>query len=176
MEVIMQQLLKLGMPLLLAGCAFSSVERPNLDKYQSLVRTSESFKISEAGATRAAEISLKALGYDVDTSIPELGLLKTKPRQVIASDVCDCGKWNGREISGTASSLLQIQFDREAPDAVTVKIKHVCATEFTGRNLFGIPTHHETYQCASRGIVESKYWDLMRRAVQHQDLENQDVH
>jgi hypothetical protein len=155
----------IGISFLISGCAFAPVERANADKYRSSIITSETFKISEDAAKNAVRISLRALGYEIESEIPELGLLRTKPEGVIVPDICDCGKWNGREISETASSAPQIRIDPVGPDTVTVTIIHYCSMNFTGRNLFYIPTHRESYICPSRGVIESQFWDYLHRAL-----------
>lgn len=159
--------LYLAATFLLIGCAFAPVEKPSLDKYQASISSPKTFKISMNNATKATQVTLKALGYETESITPELGLMRTKPRNIMISGNCDCGSWNGTEVSGSATSVLNIQIDPQGADSVSIKIKHSCATSFTGRNLWYVPTHRETYQCASRGNVESQFWDVMQRAVLH---------
>jgi len=154
---------------LLGGCAFSSVDRPNVDKYQPLLSTAETFQVPENIALEKSQLALKALGYQLEPVVPELALVRTRPRNVITPAVCDCGEWNGRQVSGYASSSVELRLDRQGADAVRIGLRHSCVVNFTGRNLFHIPTHRETYECASRGRVENEVWDALRRVFRAQN-------
>lgn len=148
----------------LSGCAFSPVTRPALDKYAQAITPSRSFDTSTEVALKAAEAVFVDIGYTVDVATPDLGGLRSKVLSVMVPGPCDCGTWNGNEITGTASSLLQVRATPEG-SAVSVQLTHTCAVEFTGRNIYHMPTRRETYPCASTGAVERKFWDLMDRAL-----------
>lgn len=148
-----------------AGCAFSSVDRTSVDKYRSTFSTSESLKANPGLATDASKSALEAIGYEVQSVTPELGLLRTRAREVSVPTTCDCGSWNGRDVSGVANSFLVVRVQPEGADKTSLRVEHSCAVNFTGRNLFGGVTRQETYECASRGVVERQFWDALRQTV-----------
>jgi hypothetical protein len=134
--------------LLLNSCAFAPVNRPDINQYSSNFSTTKSFNISVEDLTSAAKSSIEAMGYEIQSVTPELGTLRTKTRLVMIPDICDCGTWNISVISGTADSSVIIAI-KPLKNENTVNISHYCATNFTGRNLWGAPTRKDVYQCAS---------------------------
>jgi hypothetical protein len=148
-----------------AGCAFSPVNRPALNKYGSSITPSKSFSATSEAALKAAELSIVDIGYTVDAVTPELEGLRSKVLSVMIPGPCDCGTWNGNEVTGSASSMLEVRATPDGPGSVSVRLTHTCAVQFTGRNIYYMPTRRETYPCASTGTVERKFWDLMARAL-----------
>jgi hypothetical protein len=150
--------------LALCGCAFSPVNRPALDKHAASITPAKSFPITAEAALRAAEVSIIDIGYTVDVVTPEVGGLRSKVLSVTIPGPCDCGTWNGNEITGAAASMLQVRAIHDGQET-SVQLTHTCVVEFTGKNIYQMPTRRETYPCASTGVVERKFWDLMALAT-----------
>ena len=121
--------------------------------------------MSPEAATDAAKGALQGMGYEIQSVTEELGQLRTKVRAVATPKTCDCGTWNGSEVSGNAESSFVVTTAAQGTEKVILRIEHTCATTFTGRNLYGGTTRQETYQCASRGIVERQFWDTLRKVL-----------
>jgi hypothetical protein len=143
--------------LLLTSCAFAPVNRPNINKYSSDFSTTKTFNIPVEDLTSAAKSAIEAIGYEIQSSTPELNSFRTKVRAVIVPDICDCGTWNMRHVTGIADSSVIITV-KPSKYGNTVDIVHYCAANFTGRNLWGLPTSKDAYQCASKGVVENEFW------------------
>ena len=150
--------------MVLGACAFSPVHRPNINTYGSDF-TGKSFNVSSEAATSAARSALEAMGYEIQSVTPELGMIRTKDRLVIIPEICDCGTWNGRVISGTASSSIKLKIEARGPNEVSIQLEHICATTFTGRNLYYMPTRRETYQCASNNQTEGQFWKTLQQIL-----------
>jgi hypothetical protein len=149
----------------LAGCAFSPVDRPSIEG--SAISKTEPFASTEDAAIAASKISLKAMGYEVSSFTPEMGQMRTNNYSVAIAENCNCGEWNSRPIAGNAQSSLQIRVDPKGSGSVLLQVTHVCTINFVGRNLWGMPTRRETYQCASTGRIESEFLDGVRRVLAH---------
>jgi hypothetical protein len=132
-----------------SGCAFSPVTRPDINANASSITTSQSLKISSDKAMNAAKSTLEALGYEIQSMTPELGQVRTKGRPILIPENCDCGKWNGTDVSGTGTDAIKVTTEALGPDETSFRIADVCGVVFTGRNLHGGITRQETYQCAS---------------------------
>ena len=149
----------------LSGCAFSPVTRPNPAQYLGQFRQQDTFSDTVENGTDAAKATIEALGWEILTTNPDLGLARSKTRKVIIPDVCDCGSWNGGTIAGTADGVLVVNLESKGQNESTVKVSLECVTNFTGRNLHGATTRQETYACASRGIVEGQFLDTFSRVL-----------
>jgi hypothetical protein len=150
---------------LASGCAFSAVRRPDPDLYSSGFSREQRISISSAGALAAAKSTLEAMGYEIQSVTPELGQIRTKAVQVAIPQLCDCGTWNRDSVRGTADSILTVRVTAGGTGNSTVTIEHVCGTNFSGQNLYGATTRRETYQCASRGMVEKNFWSTFDQIV-----------
>jgi hypothetical protein len=154
--------------LALSACAFSAVNRPPTAKYATGIKTSAIYPVGLKQAMKATADSFGSLGYQVLSSSIELSEMKSNVLQVVIPSTCDCGTWNGGTVGGTADSNLRVRFtDASTTEHVATRfdIEFVCGTRFRGHNLYGAVTRDETYACASRGIVESKFWDTVSRWV-----------
>src|SRR5438067_121381 len=123
--------------MLLAGCAFSSVDRANPDKYQSAISSSEPLTTNPTAAMDASKSALEAIGYEVLSVSPELGSVRTKVRAVRVPDNCHCGTWNGNVVSGNANSTIILKAVAQSTGGALIGIGHSCNVNFSGRNLFG---------------------------------------
>lgn len=146
----------------LSGCAFSSVNRP--DPATSNAVTHMDLKAPEAVVVKAAESALTSMGYEIEGGSADTGIVRTKVKTVATPEACDCGTWNAGTISGTAESVFVAKIDA-AQSGSAVSIEHTCRTNFTGRNLFYMPTRRESYSCVSKGSIEREFWDATQRAV-----------
>ncbi len=104
------------------------------------------------------------MGYEVDVASNETGMVRSKPKSVPTPDFCDCGTWNASTITGTADSILIAKTD-VIQGGTSISLEHSCRTNFTGRNLFYVPTRRENYECVSKGNVEQEFWTATRRAL-----------
>lgn len=152
----------------LTGCAFSPVNRPNVDRYLHQFLQSQVFATTIQGGAEASKSALEVMGYETLTVNIDIGLVRTKVRQVTLPDVCDCGTWNGGTIHGTADSTVIVNVESKTDKEVSVQVSTQCITNFTGHNLYGVTTRQETYQCASRGVVENAFWSALRRVLSAQ--------
>lgn len=143
--------------LALTGCAFSSVDRPNVQQFKTRI-TSANFPLLQKGdALDIAGAAMRSIGFEVGSSTPELGEVKSAAKPALVPLVCDCGSWNGTQISGTADSVFSVSIERSGTSDALLKFNIACATNFKGQNLFGATTRNETYQCASTGVLEDRF-------------------
>src|SRR5205807_6195146 len=104
--------------------------------------------------------ALEAMRFEVEAVTPELGTIRTREKEVAIPVVCDCGTWNFEPVQGPGSSIVIVNI-AERPAATQVAIDYQCSMAFTGHNLYGAPTHQETYRCASRGRIETEFWSTL---------------
>jgi hypothetical protein len=147
----------------LTGCAFSPVDRPSIEKYKPKVIVAAFPRMLKSDGMDISAAALRSVGYEVGASTPELGEVKSTARNVMVPQLCDCGSWNGTQITGTAESMISITVEDHGTESAVLKINHVCATNFKGQNLFGATTRNETYQCASTGSMENQLLDNFRK-------------
>lgn len=141
----------------LTGCAFSSVDRPNVEKFKPKITTASFPNLQKSDAMEIAGVALRSIGYEVGSATPELSEVKSVSKPAMVPQICDCGSWNGNQISGTADSMIAVTVENPGTALATLKINFVCATSFKGQNLFGATTRAETYQCASTGAIENQF-------------------
>jgi hypothetical protein len=141
------------------------VNRPDPAKYAASIEKTQTLKVSDENARVASRKTLEAMGYEIQAFTPELHLVSTKPHAVGTPAVCDCGTWNGSDVSGAAQSTLKLTTQAVDDSVSVLKLEHTCAANMTGRNLYGGITHQETYQCASRGVVEKEFWNTLRTVI-----------
>ncbi|WP_124514896.1 hypothetical protein [Acidovorax sp. FJL06] len=151
----MKRVLSLCMTVLVTGCAFSPVDKPVAAKHVSQDKLWQVKSKDTVAVLDATKVALESAGYETASTTPELGELKTKPKQLPIPEHCDCGTWNSGVVQGSAQSVLVATFKTQPNDEGALKISHGCATTFMGRNLYGAVTTQETYVCASRGQTES---------------------
>lgn len=151
------------------GCAFSAVNRPPVNRYHSQFTREMVFALPRSTTLEVATRTLEAMGYELQAVTNELGQIRTKVRAVATPQVCDCGTWNLSPVSGSAESLLLVRITDASEGQAKVALEHMCATTFTGQNLYGATTRREVYQCASRDVVEKEFWSTMEQIVQAQD-------
>lgn len=169
---------RLGLTLLVStlavGCAFSAVKRTPIDRYSRTISREQTVSVAPSSALDIAKSSLEAMGYEVQSVTPELGQVRTKALAVAIPDVCDCGTWNLDPVRGTADSFFTINVSEAVSGGATVVIEHVCGTNFAGQNLYGATTRRESYQCASRGIIEKNFWatfeKILQARAQHKEI------
>lgn len=148
---------------LLAGCAFSSVDRPNVEKYKPLVAAYSFPNLQKNDALDIAAAALRSIGFEVGATTPELGEVKSLARPAMVPLACDCGSWNGTQINGTADSMFSVAVANAGTENTTIRTHYACATNFKGQNLWGATTRNETYQCASTGVIERQFIDNFSR-------------
>ena len=146
----------------LAGCAFSPVEKAPITKYVDSQEVKEFSGLSKDAAMDIARSALQSTGYEVISFVPELGEIRTKTRLVATPAQCDCGTWNGNVVSGNADSVFIVTAKNQGENKVGVKAGFGCAVTFSGKNLYGAVTKVESYNCASRGVVEGQFWERFR--------------
>jgi hypothetical protein len=106
------------------------------------------------------------MGWEVLTVIPEIGFVRSNMRTVPVPDFCDCGTWNGREISGEAEATMVIDIKPTDSGEASFELVFQCILNFKGKNWYGATTRHETYACASNGGIENYFWALLRRIIE----------
>lgn len=146
--------------LLATGCAFAPVDRPAAAKHTPQAKTWQVKSKDVPAVLDAAKAAFESAGYETASITPELGELKSKGRPVSIPDVCDCGTWNGTVIGGSAQSAVTATYKLQSTDEGILQLNHLCATQFRGRNIYGMVTRREAYACASRGQIET---DLSQR-------------
>ena len=109
-----------------------------------------------------ARSALQSTGYEVISFVPELGEIRTKSKPVASPGMCDCGTWNGAVVTGNAESVFIVTAKNQTDGKVGVKAGFGCATTFSGTNLYGAVTKVETFNCASRGVIEGQFWEKFR--------------
>jgi hypothetical protein len=151
----------------MAGCAFAPVTRVPANRYYARFQHSQVVELGREDAMNAARSSLEAIGFEMQSVTPELGIIRTRPRVVMIPEVCDCGSWNGDTVHGTAlsSMVITVKDAPAGPRASLIEIDHSCVFQFTGHNLYGGVTREETYACASRGGLESEFWQTLKRFI-----------
>ena len=164
-DVIIRFLSYLPITLILSGCAFASVNRPSIDLYNQNIVPKETIALNSSATLDIAKDALEGMGYEIQTINKDLRLVRTKPLSVIVPNVCDCGTWNGNTISGTANSMIIVKVVAASAESSTLTIEHECFVNFAGHNLYGITTRSESYQCASRGIIEKEFWYTLNRIL-----------
>jgi hypothetical protein len=150
----------------LFGCAFSAVNRPNPNLYSRTIKKSETLDGTKASGMKLAKDVLGVMGYEILNSNDDLGLIQTRAASVMVPQICDCGTWNLDPVGGVAESVLKVTVQAISADKFSVDLEHVCGTNFKGQNLYGATTRQETYQCASRGSVEGKFWETLEKIVE----------
>lgn len=146
------------------GCAFSPVKRPNPQLFYNNFDHSRSVNLPVAEALDAARSAVEAVGFEVQSVTAELGLIRSKAMSVAIPAVCDCGTWNMSPVSGSAELALTVTVTARDAGAM-VAVEGVCGTNFSGQNLYGATTRRETYQCASRGTLEQRFWTALGQIV-----------
>jgi hypothetical protein len=146
----------------LGGCAFSPVAKVNFDAYFAQFPREKTVPMSASEATAIAKATLEAMGYGIQSATPELGEILTKAQQVPIPAWCDCGTWNLDPVKGTADSAIKV-FLTETNQSTRIVLDHGCGTTFNGQNLNGATTVHEVYRCASRGQVETAFWEKFEK-------------
>jgi hypothetical protein len=146
---------------LLTGCAFSPVRKVDPVQYLGSFVSDRPVPLGTQEALDAAKGAAEAMGYSTQSVTPELGQLRTAALQVQIPEVCDCGSWNLDPVRGTADSLLVVRVTAAAGGGSVVHVEHLCGTSFSGQNLYGATTRRDTYQCASRGLVEGRFLDTL---------------
>lgn len=147
------------------ACAFSPVRRPEVKPHVSRAPEGMALDLSVGDAVEASKEALEAMGYEILTANPALGLVRTKVRSIPVPEKCDCGTWNASPVKGTAESTVIVNTQSEGEDKVSISISMECITNFTGQNLYGATTRRETYPCASRGIIEQEFWPTLQRIL-----------
>ena len=159
----MRVLLGLAAVLTASGCAFSPVNAPAPEKYTPLDSKVEIKNLDKDQTIEVVKNALTSFGYEVASVIPELGEVKTKNLQVKIPERCDCGTWNGNVVTGSAQSRMEVIVSNAQPAGTKATIKHFCATEFYGRNIYGMITTQQSIVCASRGAIEKEILDKIDR-------------
>lgn len=150
---------------MLAGCAFSSVTRVSPAQYAAQIKREASYSASVEQATEAAKNAIEAMGWAIQTSNPAMGVARSLVRPVTVPEVCDCGTWNGKAVAGTADSVVIVNVETAEDGLSRVKLGVECMVNFRGTNLYGVTTRQEAYACASRGSIESTFWETYERAM-----------
>ncbi|MEI8122743.1 MAG: hypothetical protein WCI20_11880 [bacterium] len=141
----------------LSGCAFAPVDKPNIEKHGPRIVEVAFPNLKGADGLSIAEATLKSIGFEVAAMTAELNEVKTKTKPAMIPQICDCGSWNGNQITGTADSVMAVTVQNSGTVQANLKINFVCAASFKGTNLWGVTTRAETYQCASTGALEKQF-------------------
>jgi hypothetical protein len=160
MRVVSRSLSVLGL-VVLSGCAFSPVSKPDPGKYLASVAKAATYEATEAQVLDASKSSLEAMGYGIQTVNADVGLVRTQVAPILVPQNCDCGSWNLSPVSGTADSVLEVRVKTLAGGLSGVEVEHLCGTRFAGQNLYGATTVQEVYRCASRGYAEKKFLETL---------------
>jgi hypothetical protein len=144
------------------GCAFAPVSKVNYDAYFSHFAREKTYPMSSSDAMEISKKTLGAMGYEVQAVTPELGTILTKTQRVAIPALCDCGTWNFAPVTGSAESTLKVSLT-EMGDSTRIVLEHGCGTTFSGQNLYGATTVRDAYRCASRGQIETDFWDKFDR-------------
>ena len=163
-----QCFLAITLLVVLSSCAFAPVSRPDLSKYHGQYPLLETFPISVEEGTKAAKNTLKVMGLEVQTAIPRIGLVRSKKTIIPVPDFCDCGTWNGKEISGDAEAILVVDVQPAGSGETTFELVFECILNFKGKNWYGATTRRETYACASKGYIENYFWTILGRTIKAQ--------
>jgi hypothetical protein len=137
-----------------------------VNRYHSQFPREQTFALPSGASLDAATSAVQAMGWEIQAITAELGQLRTKARAVTAPEICDCGTWNMSPVRGTAESSLIIRVADAGDGQSMVSLENLCSTNFAGQNLYGATTRRESYQCASRGVIEREFWATMERIVQ----------
>jgi hypothetical protein len=149
----MKIVITIGVCIILHGCAFSAVKRPDITTTNNPVVGS--YNLSNKQATENASKALTIMGYTPVTDSD--GGIVTNMVAIPVPANCDCGTWNGKDVTGTANSQFKVKFVGDGN--VKMDLLFSCGVTFTATNLYGVPTRSEQYQCASKGIIERKFLD-----------------
>ena len=147
----------------LASCAFAPVSRPNKEKIEGNILRQISCESDPATALPIASEALRSMGYEILWENKELFSILTKDKVVDTTNICDCGKWNFSKVNGTAITTIEIQIEPNKKGGSIINITPKFKTTFTGRNLFGLTTRTETYECASTGKLETEFWQMFSK-------------
>jgi hypothetical protein len=152
--------------LLLNACAFSAVKRPNPVQYAGSFKKTTTIEGTKASGMQLSKEVLGVMGYEVSNANDDLGLIRSKVVQVVVPETCDCGTWNMAPVGGSGDSVLQVTVQAVNDAEVNLTLEHSCGTNFKGQNLYGATTRQETYQCASRGVVERLFWATLAKIIE----------
>lgn len=139
----------------LSGCAFTAFDRPQIDTSQPL--PTRSFDLPPSEAFKVASETALSLGYEIDISDPQRGLIRTKSMGYSIQGYANCGSWHGVQLGGVVVNVLIIQVKEEAAGKSVVSLDSRLAGFFQGRNGMGMVTREESFRCVSYGGVETRY-------------------
>jgi hypothetical protein len=151
--------------MIISGCAFSSVDRPNVNQFHNQFQQSKRLEVGKQDAIEMTKIALLSMGYEIHMADQYLGLVRTKTRNVPVPEIGDCGTWNSNIIQGAADSVLIVNIAAPSLTESDVSLDHQINTNFTGRNLYGAPTRIESYPCASKGVIENQFWTAIQKII-----------
>lgn len=135
--------------LILSACAFSPVKRP--DTVEAIKPLVNSYDVSSVKAKESLEGALVVVGYEPIRDGDDNVL--TKARNLDVPEYCDCGTWNGKQVTGFAASVIRTNVIGAGP--VILELSHLCKVTFTGTNIYGVVTRQEQYSCASNRKMEN---------------------
>lgn len=141
---------------LLSSCAFSPVTKP-IDETKEATKITRQYSISPEEAFSVSRKSLKLVGYKESMALAEEGVIKTEPSLGKVTDQYDCGTWNGRVITGSCDSTALVNIS-ESVNGSNISMETTCVTSFTGKNLWGMTTRKETFDCKSNGKLEELFF------------------
>lgn len=151
--------------LIFSACEFRHVSQPDVDKYYNNFVRKKTVALNSSAALEVAKNALEGMGYEIQSINKEIGIVRSKPRQEVVPNVCDCGTWNLDPVHGTADSTVIINVEAVSAERSTLTIEHECFVIFSGRTRYGVTTHRESYFCASRGVIENEFWSILNRIL-----------
>lgn len=149
--------------LVLNACAFASVDRPDLTKYNATIVHQRTIGLSRGEALEAAKAAAQSLGFKISFFNQNMGELRSDPMSVPSAGHCDCGTWNGSQVEGSANAILKARAREVGAKQTNLWVQVLYVTNFTANNLYGMTTRRETYQCASLGTAELGFWEAIDR-------------
>src|SRR4030042_4385734 len=90
-----------SLPLVLFGCAFAPVNHPDINKYSFNFLSYKKVNLPLEDALNISKSALEAMGYEIQSITPDVGVIRTKSRTLLIADYCDCGTWNLFPVSGS---------------------------------------------------------------------------
>ena len=140
---------------LLAGCAFSSVNRPQAAENSGI--REHVIDYPPERAFNLVALTAQNMGYRFFKADRKSLSIITMPRELPAGGNADCGTWNGNVLRGAVDTCLFIDVAGLSAGKSRVKAQARYVATFRGRNVYGMVTTQETFRCTSLGDLEEDF-------------------